>query len=853
MTRTPTRTSKARTAPRAACLCLIIALAGTVALAKETTATSNAAKAASRQLHVQAAGDTGVQTRLHLRGADVRQQLLVTATLADGARRDFTRQVSYSVAPAGVVAVDKSGLVTPVRDGSATITARSKDGLTASLSVTVEDFKVSRPVNFPNQIVPIFTKLGCNGGGCHGKASGQNGFKLSLLGFEPAEDYEHLVKEARGRRLFPAAPDRSLLLLKATAALPHGGGKRLEPGADDYKLLARWITQGMPYGHSNDPTVARIEVLPKERTLPFDGEQQLVVLAHYSDGAVEDVTRSALFEPNDKEMAKTDERGLVTVFKQPGDVAVMVRYQARVAVFNATVPLGAPVENLPPAKNFIDELVFKKLKAIGLPPSAVCDDSTFLRRVTLDIAGRLPTPEETQRFLADAGAAKRDAWIDRLLDSPDYAEYFANKWSGLLRNKRTDPKHKRGTYAFHAWIRDSFLENKPYDRFVREILTASGDLGENPPVAWYRQVKDTQMQLEDSAQLFLGQRLQCAQCHHHPFEKWSQHDYYSFAAFFSTVSRKPGSQPGEDVIFAKRTVATATNKKTKQPVKPAGLGAPTLNLPPDDDPRQALAEWMTGPNNPFFARSLVNRYWKHFFSRGLVDPEDDLRETNPPTNPELLDALARDFAAHGYDLKHLVRTICRSQVYQLSAVPNPHNAVDRQNFSRYYPKRLTAEVLLDAINTVTKAENKFDGLPTGTRAVCLPDNSFNAASYFLTVFGRPDMASACECERSGDASLAQSLHLLNAKEIQEKLAADTGRAASLAADDKRSDEEKLRDLYLLVYSRPPDADELAAARKHLARFVGKSSDEQGSPPSPRQAYEDILWALINTKEFLFNH
>ena len=793
----------------------------------------------------------GDSSTLRLRGSDSRQQLLVTAKLSDGSVRDFTRAVKYEVKPANIAKISASGFVTPTVDGTATVTAKTADGLNGTLTLNVEKFKAVTPINFPNQIVPIFTKTGCNGGGCHGKSGGQNGFRLSLLGFEPAEDYEHLVKEARGRRLFPAAPDHSLLLMKATAALPHGGGRRLDEKSDDYRLLVRWITQGTPYGSTNDPGVDRIEVFPKQRTMALGGEQQLAVLAHYSDGHSEDVTRSALYEPNDKDMAKSDDNGLVKLYQQPGDVAVMVRYQAKVAVFRATIPLGATVTNLPIAKNFIDELVFKKLKTIGMPPSEVADDTTFLRRVTVDVSGRLPTANETKQFLADTRADKRDRWIDRLVESSDYADYFANKWTALLRNKRTDPKQMRMTYAFHDWVRDSLLENKPYNEFVHELLTASGDVAQNPAVAWFRQAKDTTTQLEDTAQVFLGQRLKCAECHHHPFERWSQQDYYSFAAFFSQVGRKPSSQPGDEVVFAKRTIASATNKKTRQSVKPAGLGSPTVNLSADDDARQALADWMTNPQNRFFARSLVNRYWKHFFNRGLVEPEDDMRDTNPATNPELLDALAKSFAESGYDLKQLVRTICNSQTYQLSSIPNEHNRVDKQNFSRYYPKRLTAEVLLDSVNAVTKSESAFTGLPTGTHAVQLPDNSFNASSYFLSVFGRPDMASSCECERSQDASLAQSLHLLNAKDIQDKLSRDGGRAASLAEDSTRSDEEKLRDLYLLTYSREPMGKEIATGKNHIAKKVAAQPEKEIA--AKRQAYEDIVWALINTKEFLFNH
>ena len=790
---------------------------------------------------------------LRLRGADARQQLVVTGRYQSGAERDLTREVAFAPAPAGVVNITPNGVAAPMKDGKASIEVRGPGGLTARASVEVSDASVSLPINFPNQIVPIFTKTGCNGGGCHGKSGGQNGFRLSLLGFEPTEDYEHLVNESRGRRLFPAAPDHSLLLEKAIASVPHGGGKRMDADSADYRLLRRWIASGMRYGEAKDPVVARIEVFPKQRVLSLGSSQQLSVTAVYSDGSTEDVTQGALFEPNDKEMAKVDANGLVSLYQTPGDVGVMVRYQGKVAVFRATIPLGAEVASLPPERNYVDTLVFQKLKQLGMPPSAICDDATYLRRVTLDVAGRLPTLEERAAFAADKAPNKRDQLVDRLLASPEYAEYFANKWSALLRNKRGEATHARGTYLFYDWIRQSLLENKPYDQLVREVVAASGDMSMNPPVAWYRQVKTSTAQLEDTAQLFLGLRLQCAQCHHHPYERWSQQDYYSFSAFFSQVGRKSGAQPGEEIVYHKRGVAKATNKKNKQEVRPAGLGADPLNLGADEDPRQALADWMTSPRNPFFARSLANRYWKHFFNRGLVDPEDDMRETNPPSNPELLEALSKHFIDSKFDLKSLVRTLCTSSVYQLSSEPNAFNKNDRQNFSRYYPKRLTAEVLYDAVHVLTGAETKFDGLPQGTRAVQLPDNSYNANVYFLNVFGRPDASSSCECERSQDASLAQSLHLLNAKDIQDKIAADKGCASRLASDSKREEEAKLKELYLTAFSREPDPSEVKVAMSHLEKKI-PAKDGKGTTSIPRrQAYEDVIWALLNTKEFLFNH
>ncbi|HEY2837926.1 MAG TPA: DUF1549 domain-containing protein, partial [Pirellulales bacterium] len=678
-------------------------------------------------------------------GRDAGQQLIVTGQYATGQTRDLTRKAIYEVSPAGIITADATGLITPIAEGDATVHVSAAAGIDATVKVKVTNLVQDLPINFANQITPLFTKYSCNGGGCHGKSGGQNGFRLSLLGFEPKEDYEYLVKEARGRRMFPAAPDQSLLLLKATARLPHGGGQRIDPDSPAYRLIKRWIEQGMPYGKETDPKVTHIEVLPSERLMEREGTQQIVAIAHYSDGSTEDVTRTTQFDSNDTEMAEVSVSGLVTTSQLTGSVAVMARYQGHVDVFRATVPLGIRTDKLPPARNFVDELINQKLKALGLPASPVCDDATYLRRVSVDIAGRLPTLAETEEFLSDNSASKRENVINRLLDSTDYADYFANKWSAILRNKRRTDNEKNSTFSFHEWIRQCLNENKPYDQFVREILTATGTPGQSPPVGWYREVKDASAQLEDTAQLFLGLRIQCARCHHHPFEKWSQQDYYGFSAFFSQVGRKKGFVQNEERIYHKRGVATAQNPKNGTSVKPTGLGSPSFDLSADQDPRHALADWMGAKENPFFSRSLVNRYWKHFFGRGLVDPEDDMRVTNPATNPDLLDALAKDFIDHGFDLKHLVRTICTSTTYQLTAEPNEWNQDDKQNFSRYYPKRLNAEVLLDAIDQVTGTQTTFNGVPPGTRAVQLPDNGFN--SYFLTVFGRPEASSACECER----------------------------------------------------------------------------------------------------------
>ncbi len=709
------------------------------------------------------------------------------------------------------------------------------------------------PVSFVNDVAPILTKAGCNAGACHAKAGGRNGFQLSILGFETAEDYENIVLEDRGRRVFQTAPEQSLLLTKASGKVPHAGGVRLPPQSEEYKVLRQWIEQGMPLHQEGERQFVSLEVKPASGIVQRGGEQQLQAFAKYSDGSVRDVTRLALYESNAEAMAEVNEEGLVTVSDIPGKAAVMVRYQGKVAVFTAAIPLGAKVDHLPKARNFVDEQVFANLKELGIPASPVCDDATFLRRVTLDIAGRLPTVEEAKTFLEDNATDKRDQKIDALLRSPQYADYFANKWVALLKNRRDAASDITANFAFHSWIRDSFLTNVPYDQLVRELLAATGTIVENPPVAWYKRVKDPKVQLEDIAQLFLGVRMQCAQCHHHPFERWSQDDYYSFSAFFSQIGRKPTATAGEDLIYHKRGAATAKNARSGVTLVPVALGDDVGKIPPGEDPRLRLAKWMSSPKNPFFAKALVNRYWKHFFKRGLIEPEDDIRDTNPPSNPKLLAALESHFINSGYDLKDLIRVITQSNAYQLSANPNEYNLADEQNYSRFYPRRMQAEVLLDAVNDVTLSATTFSNLPAGTRAIALPDNSYNSASGFLKAFGRPNNASVCECERVQSSSLSQSLFLINSSEVKTKLAASTGRAVKLL-NDKRSDEEKVTELYNAVFSRPPRENELKIAIDYLKAPL-KDADGKPIPSATalRQNWQDLIWALINTKEFLFNH
>lgn len=770
--------------------------------------------------------------------------------------RDVTHESAFQCTPPGVVNVDQHGYLTPLGDGIATVSA-TVNGSRASARVLVSGQSEESVINFTNDVVPIFTKFGCNGGSCHGKSGGQNSFRLSLFGYEPWNDHEWLALESRGRRLSPAAPENSLLLAKATGEIPHEGGIRFAKGDPNYRMIADWIRQGMTHSPESTPEVEKIEVFPTERVAPLGSRQQLAVRAYFSDGTSRDITRKAIFEANQDDMAEADEKGLVTLKDKTGSTSVMVRFQEHVAVFRATIPLGETLEEVPQPVNLIDREIFSKLSLLGLPPSGPCDDTSFLRRVTVDIAGRLPTPSETTEFIDSKDPAKRSAKIDQLLDSPDYAAYFAQKWTAILRNKRTRDTYQRGTYAFHNWVKSSLRRNTPFDEFVTAILTANGEIGRNPPVGWYRAVRDQKEQMQDIAQIFLGIRMQCAQCHHHPYEKWSQDDYYGFAAFLSTIGRKKGEQPDEEIIFHRRTPPAMQNPNTRQNLKPTPLGEKPVDLDGSVDPRTVMADWLTSPDNPYFARMLVNRYWKHFFSTALVEPEDDMRVTNPASHPALLDGLASEFAESGFDLKHLIRTICNSRTYQLESEPNEFNVTDTQNYSRYYPKRLQAEVLLDAINVICDSEDRFSNQPSGVRATWLPDDRFNQDSYFLTVFGRPEMDSACECERVADANLAQSLHLINSKSIQEKISSDNGRAARLARETNRSDDERITEFYQFALSRGPNESELAAAKGHLSKkrrqAAEKDDDELTPERAEREAFEDLLWAVMNTKEFLFNH
>jgi hypothetical protein len=695
-------------------------------------------------------------------------------------------------------------------------------------------------VSFSRDVVPALTKAGCNAGTCHGSFQGRGGFRLSLLGFDPAADFEALAKEGRGRRVSLAAPTSSLMLRKPTGAVPHAGGRRFSPDSETYRILHAWICQGVPGPSAKDPLLTRLEVTPSELLLPPGGAATLRVRAAWSDAASRDVTALALYDDADLQVAEVTAEGSVKAIGH-GRTAITVRYLGQVAAVTVTVPYarGANLPNLL-RNNFIDELAIAEWKKVGVAPAPLCDDATFLRRASLDLAGTLPTPEQVRSFVAATDPHKRAKLIDELLERPEYVEFWTLRWGDLLRAHRRFLGEK-GLASFQGWLRRVIRENRPAPQIVRELLTARGNLYTNGPVAMYFVDRTPEDLAETVSQVFLGVRLQCARCHHHPFEVWSQEDYYGMAAFFAKVRRKDTRESGtfggaQAVLIAESGLLP--HPQTGAAVAPQALGAKPLPVDATGDPRPALADWLTAAENPYFARNLVNRYWGYLLGRGLVHPIDDQRATNPATHPALLDALTRDFVAHKHDLKHLLRTICNSRVYQLAAEVAPHRDAAGVFLTHHVPRRLSAEVLLDAVNHATGATETFAGLPPGLRAVSLADSA--VVSDFLDIFGRAKRTTTCLCERSSEPDLRQALHLSNNEALQRKLADPSGRIAKLLAA-KKSDNETCEELYLATLCRQPTAEE--------KRIVLKAVSEA---PSRKEGWEDLLWALLNCAEFSYS-
>ena len=709
------------------------------------------------------------------------------------------------------------------------------------LALAADSASAAEPLHFTNDILPILSKYGCNSGSCHGKAIGQNGFRLSLFGFDPAFDYQALVHESRGRRVSPAAPDDSLMLLKAAGGMAHGGGVRFAADSAAYKTLRSWIEQGVPQGAAEAAGAVKIEVEPAQHLASGAGEQPLKVTAHYADGSSRDVTALARYDSQNNELMTVSFDGLVRTTGKGGEAHVMVRYGDLVATSRVIQPVGPALGEGSYAafepKNFIDDLVLAKWKLMHLAPSGPASDEEFLRRVFIDALGTLPAPPEIREFLEDATPDKRDRLIDAVVERPEFADHWAHRLGDLLRNRMGDSNEKSNTVEFAKWIRQSVVENKPFDQFVREILTVSGKRKEgNPQMDWWRWAINNENRVEDTAQAFLGKRVSCANCHNHPFENISQTDYWRFAAFFAKVGSVTYGSVDEIKLNDKGTVK---HPRTEQTLTPKAFGGPEFEFVKDEDPRQKLAAWLTAADNPYFARALVNRVFGHYLGVGLVHPLDDMRPTNPPTNPELLDALAADFAGHGFDLKHLSKTILKSRVYGLSSSPTENNRSDARNYARYYSRRMEPHVLMDAIAGATLVPTKFDDYPDAKKAIQLPNEKFR--SDFLEIFGRSERTTPCECETSLAPNLSQVLYLLNSDELERKLAAKSGLVTDLASGEQPPAEIAI-ELFLRTFSRLPRPTELSDATTRM---------EQA--PNRRAAIEDLLWTLLNSKEFLFNH
>ena len=753
-----------------------------------------------------------------------------------------------------LLAWDKSGKLSstavPAKESGKAVPAVGPAGVPPAASRDDHqpaDHPPSSP-SFVRDVLPILSKAGCNAGACHAKPEGQNGFRLTVFSFDPLTDHREITQEARGRRIFPAAPEESLLLLKPTLAVPHEGGERIEKNSAAYRTIAQWIRGGMVYRADNEPSLDRLIVTPPERSYKKSEMQQLTVKAHYSDGSERDVTGLASFDSNDKEIARVTEDGLVRAGTLSGEGVIIARYMGLVGDSRVSVPAekSLPAEKYAALQvnNVIDEKAYAHFQRLGLFPSEPCSDSEFLRRASLDTIGVLPTADEARTFLADTDPKKREKLIERLLAHPAWADFWANKWADLLR-PNTDHAGIKSVYVLDQWLRESFRANRPYDQFVRDIITAEGNTHRSGPAVVYRDKREPAAFTTMFSQLFLGVRLDCAKCHHHPNEKWGQDDFYKFAAFFGPLGRK-GAGISAPISAGNETFYFAPGKSVKHPVtnevmQPQPPDGPAMKTD-DSDPRRALADWMTDAKNPFFARAAANRVWAAFFGRGILDPVDDFRISNPPSNPALLDALAQEFVRQRFDLKALMRTILRSHLYQLSAVPNDTNRADTRNFSRAYRRRLPAETLTDAIADITGIPDIYPGMPPGSRA--MQAWTYKIDSQTMDAFSRPNSSSDCPNERDARPSIVQALHLMNSRGLQEKLASKDSRArVQQLAEGKLTPEEIVNELYLASYARKPTDDELKIA---AAAFSTEGATR-------RSATEDVLWSLMNSAEFVFNH
>jgi hypothetical protein len=784
---------------------------------------------------------------VQLHGAFARTQLVVRQAPVTERAADLTHAASYASSDPKVVMVAPGGRLIATGNGTATVSITAGTA-TTSVPVTVAGVEAEPQVDFLNEVMPVMSKAGCNQGACHAAQYGKGGLKVSVFGSDPGADWQNIIRNEAGRRVNLRDPDASLFLLKPTLGVPHEGGRRLDRSSPDYNLLHRWLAAGAPGPDAKSAKVNGLTLEPARRVGAVGLTQQIRVVASYSDGTTRDVTSWSRFDAMDDGVVAADAHGLIrTVGKGQGSVLVRFENEARIATF--VVPYADTIDLIGwKDQNFIDTHAAAKFREVGITPSPVCDDATFLRRAYLDAIGTIPTPDQAKAFLDSTDPNKRTKLVDELLGltgdpqrdihNNAYASWWTLKWADLLRvNSKT--VGDQGMWAMSNWLKASFRENKRFDQFVRELLTAEGSTYSNGPANFYKIASNPTDLAETAPQLFMGVRLQCARCHHHPFEKFSEDDYYGFAAFFARFGVKVSQESGlfnrEPVILVRET-GEVSNPRTRKVMVPTPLHGDPITEP-GADRRAALADWLTKPDNKFFAKNVVNRYFAYLMGKGLVEPIDDLRDTNPPSNAELFDALSADFVKSGYDLKHLLRTIMTSRLYSLSSQPTAENAADSRFYSHYTAKRVGAEALLDAIDAATGVPTKYPKLPAGTRAIDLPDAEYNI--YFLKAFGKPKRASTCECERVSDPNLAQALQALNGDTIATKLATGSGRVAQLLKG-KPSLDQLVTDLYLAALSRRPSPVELTACQS-LRR----------QSPDEKTFAEDLLWSLMNSKQFLF--
>jgi hypothetical protein len=765
-----------------------------------------------------------------------RQGFVVQATYADGITRDVTAEAKAALANPALVKLDGTSL-TPLADGSTELKVEF-EGQSVTVPITVKDAKADRPISFKRDVLPVFMRAGCNAGSCHGAARGKDGFRLSLFGFDPDGDHYRLTRELPGRRIDLALPGECLLIQKATGQVPHTGGDRLKVGDEYYQTLMRWLEAGAPADPVGVPVPVAVDLYPKNAVLDGAGaKQRMTVRAKYSDGSVRDVTSLALFLSNNDTSAKIGPDGVVTAGER-GEAFVMARF--------ATFTVGAQVIVLPKGlqfsfpqvteNNYIDSLINAKLKKLRVAPSDVCSDEAYLRRVAIDVTGRMPTAEEYERFMANPSPDKREQLVDELLGRKEFAELWVLKWAELLQIRSSNEVSYKAMLLYYNWLQDKIARNVPVNEWVKELLAASGGTFKNPATNYYEGERDVLKVAENVAQVFMGMRVQCAQCHNHPFDRWTQDDYYGFVAFFKQIARKQGDDPRERVIF------NAGGGEVKHPVTgqvmaPKFLGGAVADVK-GKDRRAVLADWLASPENPYFATNLANIVWAHFFGRGIIHEVDDVRVSNPASNPELLAELGKHFTAYNYDFKKLVKDICLSRTYQLSTHANPSNEGDVRNFAKAAVRRIRAETMLDCISEVTETKDKFPRLPLGARAVQIADGS--VSTYFLTAFGRATRETVCSCEVKLEPTLSQSLHLLNGNTTTQKI--QQGGLIERRLKEKKAPMEVVEELYVRCLCRKPDPSERSRLE---AVFAGN--------PSPKQPLEDVFWALLNTREFTFNH